>query len=117
MLDTDRRVWQRPCVKHKQARAWTELKDAPCAARGQEVNPLRKIVNYDLVGATALPAPPAVPRGPFGGFPPAAQPRGARIPTGHDKKNPAETTIVRYLASCTVLYSHRSCGVYRTAAT
>ena len=40
VLDTDRRAWQRPCVKHKQARAWLELKEAPCAARGQEVNPL-----------------------------------------------------------------------------
>ena len=40
--DTGRRVWQRPCVKHKQARAWPELKEAPCAARGQEVNPLRE---------------------------------------------------------------------------
>ena len=39
VLDTDRRVWQRPCVKHKQARAWPELKEAPRAARGQGVNP------------------------------------------------------------------------------
>lgn len=39
VLDTDRRVWQRPCVKHKQARAWPEPKEAPRAARGQGVNP------------------------------------------------------------------------------
>ena len=42
VLDTDRRVWQRPCVKHKQARAWPELKEAPRAARGQEVKPPTK---------------------------------------------------------------------------
>ena len=45
VLDTDRRVWQRPCVKHKQARAWPELKEAPRAARGQGVNPPTKKKN------------------------------------------------------------------------
>ena len=48
VLDTDRGVWPRPCVKHKQARAWPELKEAPRAARGQGVNPLtkKKVVGF-----------------------------------------------------------------------